>query len=132
MPRIKMIEANRHLAQDKSEGNEGWDGWEDVEGLEDTIEGIENLAYELRNCIRGAKTRCKNWKDLARHIKMLASNLDDAAELMADKSDGEDDDESKKHEGSGVGDMTALINGVDRAHTKETLPLQAELHRLKE
>ena len=96
MPRIKMIEANGHLAQGKAEGYEGWDGWEDVEGLEDTIEGIENLAYELRNCIRGAKTRCKDWKALARYVKGLASNLDDAAELMAYKSDGEDEDESKQ------------------------------------
>lgn len=114
----------------KAEGHDGWDDWEDIEGLEETIEGIENLAYELRNCVRGAKTRCKDWKSLSLYIKRLASNLDDAAELMAYKDDGED--ESKKHEDSGVGDMTALIKGVDRAHTKETLPLQAELRRLKE
>lgn len=80
----------------KAEGHEGWDGWEEVEGLENSIEGIENLAYELRYCIRGAKTQCKDWKALALYIKGLASNLDDAAELMAYKRDGEDEDESKK------------------------------------
>lgn len=79
----------------KAEGHDGWDDWEDIEGLEESIEGIENLAYELRNCVRGAKTRCKDWKSLSLYIKRLASNLDDAAELMVYKDDGED--ESKKH-----------------------------------
>ena len=78
----------------KAEGHEGWDGWEEVEGLEDSIEGIENLAYELRHCIRGAKTQCKDWKALALYVKGLASNLDDAAELMAYKTDSDNDDES--------------------------------------
>ena len=78
----------------KAEGHDGWDGWEEVEGLEDTIDGIENLAYELRHCIRGAKTHCKDWKALAHYIKGLAENLDDAAELMAYKTDSDGDDES--------------------------------------
>ena len=82
----------------KAEGHDGWDDWEDIEGLEESIEGIENLAYELRNCVRGAKTRCKDWKSLSLYIKSLASNLDDAAELMVYKD--EDEDESKKHEDS--------------------------------
>lgn len=86
--------AKKYLVQGKTEGHEGWDGWEEVEGLEDSIEGIENLAYELRSCVRGAKTHCKDWKSLALYIKGLAANLDDAAELMAYKHDGED--ESKK------------------------------------
>lgn len=80
----------------KAEGHDGWDGWEEVEGLEDSIEGIEKLAYELRHCIRGAYTHCKDWKALALYIKGLAANLDDAAELMAYKR--EDEDESKKNE----------------------------------
>lgn len=79
---------------DANESFEGWDNWEEVEGLEDALEGIENLTYELRSCVRGAKTHCKDWKSLALYIKGLAANLDDAAELMAYKRDGED--ESKK------------------------------------
>lgn len=80
----------RSEGRKKAEGHEGWDGWEEVEGLEDSIEGIESLAYELRHCIRGANTRCKDWKALALYIKGLASNLDDAAELMAYKTDGDE------------------------------------------
>ena len=79
----------------KAEGRNGWEDWEEIEGLEDSIDGIEELAYELRHCIRGAKTHCKDWKALALYIKGLASNLDDAAELMAYKTD-DDEDESKK------------------------------------
>lgn len=86
----------------KAEGHEGWDDWEEVEGLEDAIEGIENLAYELRHCIRGAKTHCKDWKSLALYIKGLASNLDDAAELMAYKTD---DDESANESDNPVGEL---------------------------
>lgn len=86
----------------KAEGHEGWDGWEEVEGLEDSIEGIENLAYELRHCIRGAKTHCKDWKALALYIKGLAANLEDAAELMAYKRDG---DESTNEAEEPVGEL---------------------------
>lgn len=88
--KIKVKEA-KSAATGTNESMEGWDGWEEVEGLEDALYGIEGLAYELRSCIRGAKTHCKDWKSLALYIKGLAANLDDAAEEMAWKKD-----ESKK------------------------------------
>lgn len=81
--------------RESAEGWDGWDGWEEVEGLEDALDSIESLTYELRSCIRGANTNCKDWKALALYIKGLAANLDDAAEEMAWKQDGED--ESKTH-----------------------------------
>ena len=76
------------------EALDDWDGWEEIEGLEDALDGIEDLAYELRSCVRGAKTRCKDWKALARHIQNLASKLDDAAGEMEYRQD-----ESKKRKG---------------------------------
>lgn len=82
----------------KAEGHNGWEDWEEIEGLEDSIDGIEKLAYELRHCIRGAYTHCKDWKSLALYIKGLASNLDDAAELMAYKRDDEDDESANESE----------------------------------
>lgn len=100
----KMKDAAKKLKEladgDTANSNEafdGWDGWEEIEGLEDALDGIENLTYELRSCVRGAKTRCKDWKALARHIQNLASKLDDAAGEMAYKRD--DEDESKKEKG---------------------------------
>lgn len=98
----------------KAEGHDGWDDWEDIEGLEESIEGIENLAYELRNCVRGAKTRCKDWKSLSLYIKSLASNLDDAAELMAYKTDSNNDDESANESDNPVGELfDALKQALD-------------------
>ena len=80
----------------KSEGHEGWDGWEEVEGLEDAIEGVEKLAYELRHCIRGAKTRCKDWKALGAYIQELGNSLVEAGEDTAYKRDDEDESKKKK------------------------------------
>jgi hypothetical protein len=85
---------NGTAASNSNEAFDGWDGWEEIEGLEDALDGIENLAYELRSCVRGAKTRCKDWKALARHIQDLASKLDDAAGEMKYRQD-----ESKKENG---------------------------------
>lgn len=76
----------------KRESWDGWDDWEDIEGLENALNDIEDLTYELRSCVRGAKTGCKDWKELSRHIQNLADNLEDAAALMAYKRE----DESKK------------------------------------
>lgn len=77
-----------------NEAFDGWDGWEEIEGLEDALDGIEDLAYELRSCVRGAKTGCKDWTALSRHIQNLAAKLDDAAGEMAYKRD--DGNESKR------------------------------------
>lgn len=79
---------------DANESFEGWDGWEEIEGLESALDGIEDLAYELRSCVRGAKTGCKDWTALSRHIQNLAAKLDDAAGEMAYKRD--DGNESKR------------------------------------
>lgn len=76
----------------KSEGHEGWDDWEQVEGLEDTIEGVEELAYELRHCVRGAKTGCKDWKALGAYIQGLGNNLVAAGEEMNYINDDGDED----------------------------------------
>jgi len=99
---LKGRDARKHpeygdVAESKTKANEafdGWDGWEEIEGLEDALYGIEDLAYELRSCVRGAKTRCKDWKSLALYIKGLASNLEDAAGEMKYRQD-----ESKKEKG---------------------------------
>lgn len=82
----------------KAEEYGGWDDWEEIEGLEDAIAGIEGLAYELRNCTRGARTGCKDWQALASHIKGLAANLTDAAKLMAYRRDDEDDESANEAE----------------------------------
>lgn len=84
---IRRIELKTESAG-ANEAFDGWDGWEEIEGLESALDGIENLAYELRSCVRGAKTGCKDWTALSRHIQNLAAKLDDAAGEMAYKRDG--------------------------------------------
>lgn len=71
----------------RESGFEGWDGWEDVEGLEDAINGIEQLTYELRTCVRGSKTRCKTWAELGAYIAQLGSDLAEAGENASMKSE---------------------------------------------
>ena len=65
----------------KSEsGFKDWDGWEDVAGLESAIDGVEQLAYELRTSVRGSKTRCRTWAELGAHIAQLGADLAEAGE----------------------------------------------------
>ena len=87
--RINKEFAKRKLKGKTNEALDDWDGWEEIEGLEDALDGIEDLAYELRSCVRGAKTRCKDWQELSRHIQNLASKLDDAAGEMMYRQDDE-------------------------------------------
>ena len=94
VPREGDDESHKADGARTNEAFDGWDGWEEIEGLEDALYDIEDLAYELRSCVRGAKTRCKDWKSLALYIKGLASNLEDAAGEMKYRQD-----ESKKEKG---------------------------------
>lgn len=77
----------------KSESMEGWDDWEEIEGLEDALYNIEDLAYELRSCVRGANTNCKTWAELSKYVVRLADTLRSAGEDLKYKQD-----ESKKPE----------------------------------
>lgn len=94
---VNSYDGEKDCWMEKADANEsfdGWDGWEEIEGLESALDGIEDLAYELRSCVRGAKTGCKDWTALSRHIQNLAAKLDDAAGEMAYKRD--DGNESKR------------------------------------
>lgn len=104
----------------KAEGREGWDNWEQVEGLEDAIEGVENLAYELRSCVRGAKTRCKDWKALGAYIQGLGNKLVEAGEEMQYINDGDDADESKKKRKNPSRNFSSTVeedeDGIKKSH----------------
>ena len=73
--------------------NNGWADWKGVPGLEAAIGKVEQLAYELRSCVRGAYTGCKTWGELSEYIKGLASDLEYAGNSA---SHMEEDDESKQ------------------------------------
>jgi len=86
----KIPDANEGKYPKKCE-SDGWAGWEDVTDLESTIDKIEQLAYELRSCVRGAYTRCNTWAELSEYIKSLASDLEAAGDNVSWKNDEEDD-----------------------------------------
>lgn len=63
------------------------DGWDDGVIEESTLryvlDNIHQLDYELESCVRGAKTHCETYSDLAYYIKDLARDLDAAADELA-------------------------------------------------
>lgn len=65
------------------------DGWsEEVqETLEDVFTSLEQLMYEVRNCVRGAYTHANTNEELADHIQSLAEELGSVAEYLSDCED---------------------------------------------
>ena len=65
------------------------DGWsqEVVDILEPPIEEVEELAYELRNTVRGAKTGVDDVDGLVNHCEYIMKKLDDAIDDLEDNSD---------------------------------------------
>lgn len=58
------------------------DGWsEEVRDcLEDVFSDLEQLMYEVRNCVRGAYTHANTNEELADHIRELADELSSVAD----------------------------------------------------
>ena len=65
------------------------DGWSDEvrDCLEDTFAGLEQLVYEVRNCVRGAYTGANTNEELADHIRELAEALSSSAEYLCECED---------------------------------------------
>ena len=80
------------------EGNDGWS--EDVKSvLENVLDDIYDLNYELDSTVRGAYTRCENTADLADYVSDLADRLQLCSEDLRNNSEEldealEDDDKS--------------------------------------
>lgn len=79
--------------------NDGWELEDTESGLLDVIGDLERVAYELKNCIRGAYTRCTTYKELSMYLKKRAEELDYEADalLSLDDSLTEDVEESNKN-----------------------------------
>ena len=65
------------------------DGWSDEvkDCLEDVFTNLEQLMYEVRNCVRGAYTHANTNEELAEHIQSLAEELGSVAECLNDCED---------------------------------------------
>lgn len=73
------------------------DGWsEEVRDcLEDVFLDLEQLMYEVRNCVRGCYTNANTNEELAEHIQSLADKLASVADYLPnceDNSTLEDDE----------------------------------------
>lgn len=73
------------------------DGWneEELYELMEVLSECYRLEYEIKNCYRGAYTKCKTYEDLKQHILDLAEGLKNAAEAcdyIEDEPEEEDED----------------------------------------
>ena len=59
----------------------GWNNGNVYNVLEVT-DKVYDLAYELKNCVRGAYTGCETYEDLQEYIRRLARELEEAADMM--------------------------------------------------
>ena len=65
------------------------DGWsEEVRDcLEDTFADLEQLMYEVRNCVRGAYTRANTNEELADYVAELVDKLASVADDLPNCED---------------------------------------------
>lgn len=65
------------------------DGWsEEVRDcLEDVFSDLENLMYEVRNCVRGCYTNANTNEELAEHIQSIADELSSVADYLPNCED---------------------------------------------
>lgn len=65
------------------------DGWsEEVRDcLGDVFSDLEQLMYEVRNCVRGCYTRANTNEELADHIRELAEDLSSSADYLCECED---------------------------------------------
>lgn len=71
------------------------DGWsEEVQNeLEPIFDDLQNLMYEVRNCVRGYSTSADTNDELAEYITNLAGQLMDSAATLKYLEDASEDGE---------------------------------------
>lgn len=75
------VPSKNKLKESEEDEDDGWSE-EILDEVEGVISDIEQLAYELRSCVRGAYTNCKTREELSDYITHLAEDLMDAAERI--------------------------------------------------
>lgn len=89
------------------------DGWGDrVEQiLEPTIEKVEDLAYEVRNTVRGANTNCDTTDELADYVDEVIEDFEDANSSL--RHEAKEIDESKSINEDALDDQGISKTKVD-------------------
>lgn len=62
------------------------DGWFDIvdkpDDLDDVLSDLNNLKYELDNCVKGGYTGVTNYKELGEYIIELSERLYDVGDII--------------------------------------------------
>lgn len=79
------LENSEELDEDEFE-DEDEDGWgPDVqEAFEDTLARVNDLDYEIKNCVKGAMTGCESREELADYIQGIIDDLQAALDQFKD------------------------------------------------
>ena len=85
---VPKPQLDESLFEDVDEEEEEVDGWgSEVEAITaDILSDIDQLAYEIRNCVRGSYTNCDNVNDLADYIEYLGITLSEVSDEVRDAS----------------------------------------------
>lgn len=72
---------------------DGWNLEGQVWSVDEVFDQLEEMMYEVRNCVRGSYTGCKTYPELADYMRKLADHLKQAAEDVEYQPEEEEDDD---------------------------------------
>lgn len=88
-PAMKKMKLSEELFTEDS------DGWNIVHtSFNKVLDRINDLDYEVKNCIKGAYTNCYSYEELGEYIRQLGMDLMDSADEVSELSDDNEFDES--------------------------------------
>ena len=88
-PAMKKMKLSEELFTEDS------DGWNIVHtSFNKVLDRINDLDYEVKNCIKGAYTNCYSYEELGEYIRQLGMDLMDSADEISELSDEDDFEES--------------------------------------
>lgn len=88
-PAMKKMKLSEELFTEDS------DGWDIVHtSFNKVLDRINDLDYEIKNCIKGAYTNCYSYEELGEYIRQLGMDLMDSADEISELSDEDEFEES--------------------------------------
>ena len=88
-PEMKKMKLSEELFTEDS------DGWDIVHTqFNQVLDRINDLDYEVKNCIKGAYTNCYSYEELGEYIRQLGMDLMDSADEISELSDEDEFEES--------------------------------------
>lgn len=88
-PAMKKMKLSEELFTEDS------DGWDIVHTqFNKVLDRINDLDYEVKNCIKGAYTNCYSYEELGEYIRQLGMDLMDSADEISELSDEDEFEES--------------------------------------